>query len=256
MNYRDRVKREQEQFNKGVIRRDHLNKLLSHSIKLLDIQLLNDVKKYMSNINDKMCLEIGALGWKTWIDDIGIRPRELHCINISESELELGLTLAKGGRMKPIFHLMDAHELKFQDESFDLIFGVSVLHHLDINKAVSEFYRVLKPKGIIIFAEPLDINPFSKMIRYFTPKARTIDEQALRFIDLRTIGNNFNLELISYQLFTVPLSCISVFLFNTEINPIMKLAAFLDNNLKRIVPFFKYYYRYALIYGCKRKGLK
>ncbi len=256
MDYRDRVKREQEQYNEGAVRRGNLNKLLSHSIKLLDIQLLNDVKKYMPDSNNKMCLEIGALGWKAWIEDIGISPGELHCINISELELELGLTLAGGSRVKPIFHLMDAHELKFQDESFDLIFGVSVLHHLDINKAVSEFNRVLKPNGIILFAEPLDINPFSKMIRYFTPKARTIDEQALRFIDLRTISKIFNLELISYQLFSVPLSCISVFLFNTEKNPIMKFAAFLDDNLKRLVPFFKYYYRYALIYGCKREGLK
>ena len=166
----------------------------------------------------------------------------------------MGLTLAKGTRVKPIFHLMDAHELKFQDESFDLIFGVSVLHHLDINKAVSEFNRVLKPDGIILFAEPLDMNPFSKMIRYFTPKARTIDEHALRFIDLRTIRKIFNLELISYQLFSVPLSCISVLLFNTEKNPIMKFAAFLDNTLKHVVPFLKYYYRYALICGGKRKA--
>jgi len=37
--------------------------------------------------------------------------------------------------------------------------GSSVLHHLDMEKAVSEMYRVLKPNGSVAFTEPNMLNP-------------------------------------------------------------------------------------------------
>jgi SAM-dependent methyltransferase len=48
--------------------------------------------------------------------------------------------------------LTDAERLPFDDESFDLVFGHAVLHHLpDLNAAVSEFRRVLRPGGALAF---------------------------------------------------------------------------------------------------------
>jgi ubiquinone/menaquinone biosynthesis C-methylase UbiE len=46
----------------------------------------------------------------------------------------------------------DAEELPFEDESFDLVLGHAVLHHIpDLAKAFSEFDRVLRPGGAIVF---------------------------------------------------------------------------------------------------------
>lgn len=46
----------------------------------------------------------------------------------------------------------DAETLPFADESFDLVFGHAVLHHLpDLDRALSEFHRVLRPGGAIAF---------------------------------------------------------------------------------------------------------
>ena len=46
----------------------------------------------------------------------------------------------------------DAEGLPFEDESFDLVFGHAVLHHLpDLDTAVSEFHRVLRPGGSLAF---------------------------------------------------------------------------------------------------------
>ena len=42
---------------------------------------------------------------------------------------------------------------------FDAVIGSSVLHHLDIEKAMAEIYRVLKPGGIVAFTEPNMMNP-------------------------------------------------------------------------------------------------
>jgi len=47
----------------------------------------------------------------------------------------------------------DAEALPFADESFDLVVGHAVLHHLpDLQQAFSEFFRVLRPGGAVVFA--------------------------------------------------------------------------------------------------------
>src|SRR3954453_6001457 len=47
----------------------------------------------------------------------------------------------------------DAAELPFEDESFDLVLGHAVLHHLpDLPRAFAEFARVLRPGGTLFFA--------------------------------------------------------------------------------------------------------
>ncbi len=47
----------------------------------------------------------------------------------------------------------DAESLPFADESFDLVLGHAVLHHLpDLRRAFAEFHRVLAPGGRLAFA--------------------------------------------------------------------------------------------------------
>jgi ubiquinone/menaquinone biosynthesis C-methylase UbiE len=47
----------------------------------------------------------------------------------------------------------DAEALPFEDASFDIVFGHAILHHIpDVERAFSEFRRVLRPGGAIVFA--------------------------------------------------------------------------------------------------------
>jgi SAM-dependent methyltransferase len=64
--------------------------------------------------------------------------------NLSRTAERLGL----GADTK----ISDAETLPFGDESFDLVFGHAVLHHLpDIDRALLEFHRVLRPRGAVAF---------------------------------------------------------------------------------------------------------
>ena len=46
----------------------------------------------------------------------------------------------------------EAEQLPFEDESFDLVFGHAVLHHIpDMERAAAEFLRVLRPGGMVAF---------------------------------------------------------------------------------------------------------
>jgi len=57
------------------------------------------------------------------------------------------------------FVLENAYQMTFEANSFDSIVGSSVLHHLEIEKAISEMFRVLKPGGSMYFTEPNMMNP-------------------------------------------------------------------------------------------------
>lgn len=60
----------------------------------------------------------------------------------------------------------DVDYLPFKKDSFDLIIGHAILHHLPETKvALGEVYKVLKPGGIAIFTEPSKVG--SKIIMVF-----------------------------------------------------------------------------------------
>src|SRR5437588_959685 len=53
------------------------------------------------------------------------------------------------------FVVASAHELPIENESMDVVFGMAILHHLDLDLASREVYRVLKVGGRAIFSEPV-----------------------------------------------------------------------------------------------------
>jgi SAM-dependent methyltransferase len=79
--------------------------------------------------------------------------REATCTDISPGMLEtLGSNARKLG-LEAETAVCDAAELPFEDESFDLVFGHAVLHHLPaLDRSFAEFHRVLRPGGTLFFA--------------------------------------------------------------------------------------------------------
>jgi len=59
--------------------------------------------------------------------------------------------------------------LSFADESFDVLFGKAILHHLDVNLGSDQLFRVLKTGGKAIFVEPMGMNPVLKFVREYVP---------------------------------------------------------------------------------------
>jgi SAM-dependent methyltransferase len=71
-----------------------------------------------------------------------ISPGMLQALQGSAARLGVGLETAR----------CEAASLPFPDESFDLVFGHAVLHHLpDLEGAFREFRRVLRPGGTVAF---------------------------------------------------------------------------------------------------------
>jgi SAM-dependent methyltransferase len=75
--------------------------------------------------------------------------------DISEDLLEV----ARKQHPEIEFRVADAMDLDFPDNTFDGVYGSSIIHHLDMEKAMKEIWRVLKPGGSTVFAEPNMLNP-------------------------------------------------------------------------------------------------
>jgi ubiquinone/menaquinone biosynthesis C-methylase UbiE len=85
-------------------------------------------------------LQAGVIANATCTD---ISPGMLATLEHNAQELGLDIETAA----------CDASELPFDDESFDLVLGHAVLHHLpDLDRCFAEFHRVLKPGGTLFFA--------------------------------------------------------------------------------------------------------
>ena len=71
------------------------------------------------------------------------------------------------------FEVMDGENMTFPDNTFDLAVEYGALHHVDLDKAMIELSRVLKPDGEMICVEALRHNLLIHWYRKKTPHLRT-----------------------------------------------------------------------------------
>ena len=135
------------------------------------------------------------------------------------------------------FCVMNAERTTFADNSFDLVCGTGILHHLNLSASYGEIARILKPAGRAIFVEPLGHNPVINWYRRNTPAMRTPDEHPLLMDDLRLAGTFFRRVDLRYyhclDLLTVPLR--NSFLFT----PVCYVASGIDRLMMTVIPPFR-----------------
>ena len=194
---------------------------------------------------DKRVLEYGC-GRGTYAMPLAKKRAEVVGIDISESAIVQARELAKReGLDNTEFFEMDAQEMTFEDSSFDLICGSGILHHLELDRAVPEIVRVLKPGGKAIFMEPLGHNPALNLFRKMTPKMRSDDEHPLKKNDLALLDQHFGeTEYIFYHLasfFSIP------FLKTKLFFPMLKAFDNLDQAMFKVIPGIRPMAWYVLI---------
>jgi SAM-dependent methyltransferase len=250
--YDERVKREAELFNEGL-KRDKLDGALEYS-QLGPARLRRDafIQDIMTAHEHKRVLELGSQAWTAWFTKFGLRPSQLTCINISERELFAEKPTAESLGLPIEFKLMDAHNLEFADNTFDLVYGVAILHHLRFEKACEEIARVLKPGGQLLFVEPLRLNPVARIVRALTPEARTPDELPLAREELAVLDRLFNTNHLYVELFHLPAAMVSKLLKLDPNNSLTRGADALDRSIAEAFPSLGAYYRTIAIHGRKK----
>lgn len=115
-----------------------------------------------------------------------------HAIDISPVAIQISQEKAAKLGVSAEFHVMNCEAMSFPDNSFDVIFGNAILHHLDLAKTFSEMRRVLRPGGVILFKEPLGHNPLINLYRLLTPSLRTEDEHPFMYPDIAFMEKSFD----------------------------------------------------------------
>jgi len=82
---------------------------------------------------------------------------DIVAIDVSPDLLEIARANCSAPNVR--YEIQNAYEMSYPDAVFDSVVGSSVLHHIEIEAALREIYRVLKPGGTICFTEPNMLNP-------------------------------------------------------------------------------------------------
>jgi SAM-dependent methyltransferase len=115
------------------------------------------VKMLSGHLRPEMTvLELGC-GTGYFTSELVRSGAEIVAIDVSPDLLQLARAQHSAPNVR--YELQNAYAMSYPDASFDSVVGSSVLHHLEIQPALREIHRVLKPSGAIFFTEPNMLNP-------------------------------------------------------------------------------------------------
>ncbi|MDO8435966.1 MAG: methyltransferase domain-containing protein [bacterium] len=119
-------------------------------------------------------------------------------IDLSEASLRIAREkIQKEGLGDKVeFMAMDCEKLAFPDNSFDIIFDGGTFSSLDLNLALPELARVLKPDGLLLGIETFGHNPITNLKRKINKisgkRTGWAAEHILRMENLKKAKDYFN----------------------------------------------------------------
>ncbi len=122
------------------------------------------------------------------------RGARVTALDVSHGYLQEARARAGANGVTIDFVQAQGERLPFQDGAFDRVWGNAVLHHLDLQTAGRELFRILRPGGIAVFCEPWGENPLLEWARRSWPypgKDRTAEEEPLRPRHVRMLKQIF-----------------------------------------------------------------
>jgi ubiquinone/menaquinone biosynthesis C-methylase UbiE len=186
------------------------------------------ILKQFGPILNKKILDLGC-GMGDASIYFALQGAQVTAVDISAGMIDVTRRLAErhgvSDRVNAI--QMPAETLLFPDQTFDMVYGNGVLHHVDITKTIGEVHRAIKPGAKACFIEPLSYNPMIWIYRYMARAVRSEDEHPLSIADIKTItrtgsgnGSGVNWKTASHKEFHMCTLLIMVwFLIGEGIHP-------------------------------------
>ncbi|CAB3765518.1 class I SAM-dependent methyltransferase [Paraburkholderia humisilvae] len=118
------------------------------------------------------------------------KPSRIVGVDFHEPSLTLAAEAARACRERHLvtaFELLhgDCATLPVQDASADIVFCHQTFHHLvEQERALAEFHRVLKPGGLLLFAESTDAYIKSWVIRLLFRHPMHVQKSAQGYLDM------------------------------------------------------------------------
>jgi ubiquinone/menaquinone biosynthesis C-methylase UbiE len=161
-----------------------------------------DAFRYMmekiGSVNGKKVLDYGCgTGW------LGVylakQGAQVEGFDISGKLIEVASLRAEANGVSHAckFRKMMAEDLEYPAQYFDLAVGISILHHVELGRAIYHLQRVMKNGALAIFIEPLGENTLLNWARdrVFNVHHGLVKDKStehpLTYHDIHTIGRNF-----------------------------------------------------------------
>lgn len=127
-------------------------------------------------------------------------PRRLIAMDIDASMLDASRNEAQAANVQAEFIHCSSSRIQLPEASVDLLFCHQTFHHLvEQEQAIAEFFRVLKPGGVLLFAESTRRYIHSWMIRLLFRHPMEVQKTADEYLALvRSAGFKVQLESVSY----------------------------------------------------------
>lgn len=174
--------------------------------------IVEEPARFLAGSMDAFCFmmeRIGSVKGKTVLDYgcgsgwLGVylakQGAQVEGFDISGKLIEVASLRAEANGVSHVckFRKMVAESLEYSDEYFDLVVGVSILHHVELGRATYHLQRVMKNGALAIFIEPLGENTLLNWARdmvfnvhYGLVKDKST-ERPLTYRDIHAIGRSF-----------------------------------------------------------------
>ncbi|MGH8380501.1 class I SAM-dependent methyltransferase [Pseudomonas sp.] len=127
-------------------------------------------------------------------------PSQLLGTDADPHSLELSQAEARQQGLSVELRGSDCAALQFADNSVDILFCHQTFHHLvEQEKALAEFFRVLRPGGYLLFAESTEAYIDTWVIRWLFRHPMHVQKSAAEYLQmLHDQGFEFGTQNVSY----------------------------------------------------------
>jgi SAM-dependent methyltransferase len=196
-------------------------------------------------VRDKSLLDLGCgMGEEAvYFAKLGAR---VSAIDISEVGIRITRKRAEFNNVadRVSAEVMQATPTNFASESFDIVHGIGILHHVGLGDGLAETKRLLKPGGAGLFLEPMGNSRLVEGAKEFIQsrwgkklKLRDVNEheETLKFHELMKFKDTFAYyRLYPYHLLTR----IRKLLFPRRVHDALRR---IDYRLLKMAPFLRHY---------------
>ncbi len=163
-----------------------------------------DIYNRLLALDDKHILELGC-GSAVITRNIATEGENRKITALEVDEIAHGNNLQMTDLPNVTFALAGAQSIPLEDASVDIVFMFKSLHHVPLdqmNMAMQEIKRVLKPGGLAYISEPIFAGAFNEILRLFHDE-RIVREAAFNTVKQAVEDELF--ELVEQVFFNSPM---------------------------------------------------